>query len=365
MLQQSNNKNNRLNTETKNINSVTEHRSINCAWLPLHCAVMGRKHYRQNIPCQDAAFAANDPRPYIVACDGRGSAAKSHFGATEAVAAIRRQMTISHSLLSELLDPTDDSSATLLPILQDQFYRAAALVQLELAKQHNCKSKEFEFTLILMIVGLVKGFYLHIGDGALVIEKNGKTIVLSEAMNGDFANITNFVSYGTTAKMNMGLVDVADVTAIAAFSDGTAEKMIQAGTGKPTPGFAQIWKGMRQEQFGEKDLLNFLTNSDWEPKVQDDRSLSLLAKQTANSQTDVVTAKEESIHLTMAEQAVNNQTAVITEVETVHPAIHPTDQHKETGSTTVKVNNNWSIYSDDLFLAIILILQIIIYYRFT
>lgn len=261
--------------------NTTQTQQINWqkTWSPLAEAVVGRKHIRNGIPCQDACYSTNDPRPYLIACDGRGSANKSHFGANEAVKSIKRQMTISHPMLHKLLDePETPENKVLLPILQDEFFRAAAVIQKELAEAHSSSPKDFEFTLILMILGKEKGFYLHIGDGALVIEENGETIVLSQPENGEFANVTNFVQYGKNAKCKAGLIDIKHVTGIAAFSDGTGEKMIQAGTGLPSPGFSQIWKGMRKKEFTKQDLLNFLTQSNWEPKVQDDRCLALLSK---------------------------------------------------------------------------------------
>lgn len=257
-------------------------------WIPIAGEVVGRKHLRSGIPCQDACIAAIDPRPYIVACDGRGSADKSHFGANDAISSIKRQMTISASILQDLLDQEDNTNEEqLLPILKDQFFRAAAVVQKELAEKHASSPKDFEFTLIMMILGKKKGFYLHIGDGALVIEENGETMVLSSPANGEFANVTNFVQYGKEAKMQFGLVDVKRITALAAFSDGTGEKMIQSGTGLPSPGFTDIWKNMRNDEFARKDLLNLLTRPDWEPKVQDDRCLALLSRRTENNEVEV------------------------------------------------------------------------------
>ena len=98
--------------------------------------------------------------------------------------------------------------------------------------------------------------------------------------------------------MSTGLIDITAVTAIAAFSDGTGEKMIQAGTGKPTPGFAKIWQGMRTGEFGENDLMNFLTCTDWEPKVQDDRCLALLSKPTVDVKVEVPNEVDHSTPIT-------------------------------------------------------------------
>ena len=280
----------------KNITETTDQNitSPQSCWIPLHCAVMGRKHYRQNVPCQDACFAADSPRPYLVACDGRGSASKSHFGANDAVEAIRRQVTISHSLLTELLDKeANEQEEDLLPILKDQFFRAAAVVQKELAESHECSPKDFEFTLIVMILGRYKSFYLHIGDGALVIERKNRAVLLSEPENGDFANVTTFVQYGKDCKSKSALIETAGITGIAAFSDGTGEKMIQAGTGIPSPGFVEIWEGMRKGTFAGKDLLSFLTRTDWEPKVQDDRCLAVLSRKE-ESHSENRTFKQDS-----------------------------------------------------------------------
>jgi hypothetical protein len=51
--------------------------------------------------------------------------------------------------------------------------------------------------------------------------------------------------------------------------------MIEANTMKPSPGFKTIWAQMRENRFDKASLLKFLTESFWEPAVQDDRSLAV------------------------------------------------------------------------------------------
>jgi serine/threonine protein phosphatase PrpC len=270
------------------------------AWTPLYSEVAGYKHIRQGVECQDACFASNTPRPFLIACDGRGSASLSHLGARAAVQSVKRQIRVSEILLKDILDNGYDSDAGL-EKLNDIFYKCAAVIQNELAEEKEMSHKEFEFTLILLILGKKKSFYLHVGDGALVIEKESGPQVLSAPQNGKYANVTSFVQYGKYSKMRSGFIDTDSFSAAAAFSDGTGEKMLEARTNRPTPGFSVIWTKIRQNTFGRSELLEFLTSNEWD-KVQDDRCLAILTRDRKIEKNTFLSNEEVRTKISEAEE---------------------------------------------------------------
>lgn len=266
------------------------------AWIALDAAVCGRKHVRKGMPCQDACRAFTSPRPFAVACDGRGSAPGSHWGAGEAVEAIRTAINIQHLLLETLLDHVDppENAQCLVELLVDPLYRTACMAQKKCAEQRGGTPSDYDFTLMIFVGGTHRGLTLHVGDGAIVGEVEGQTRVLSAPENGEFANETHFVRYGRTPSMRTGWVNMADLSGVALFSDGTGEGLMESVTGNPSPSFSKIWSGMRDGSFTQSDLWEFLTREDWEPRVQDDRCLALLSRGvlrvTACGKADAATA---------------------------------------------------------------------------
>ena len=63
-------------------------------WKGFAISIPGFGHIRRDIPCQDASLAVTACRPALIVCDGRGSAAHSHFGSQAAVKMFRSQLAI-------------------------------------------------------------------------------------------------------------------------------------------------------------------------------------------------------------------------------------------------------------------------------
>ena len=62
-------------------------------WKTIMCAVQGRGHEREEIPCQDKTFSYAEDGVYVAAlADGAGSARLSHEGAAAVTADICRDI---------------------------------------------------------------------------------------------------------------------------------------------------------------------------------------------------------------------------------------------------------------------------------
>jgi len=256
-------------------------------WSAAAACTAGAKHRRAGTPCQDACAAGSEPFPYLIVCDGRGSSAESHLGSAAAVEALERALIGARGLFSRLLGG-DDSTLTqiLAPAAAELLYDTAAAVQKELSAIHELPAKSFEFTLLICVVGRARGFCLQVGDGALVIEDADGLRLLMTPQRGEFANITRFVQAASTCEQSdWALFATYGLRSLAGLTDGTADKMIECATGAPTPGFRQMWSMLRGAELSSTDIETFLARPDWEPTVQDDRSLALLVCTTGQEPT--------------------------------------------------------------------------------
>ncbi len=254
------------------------------AWTGAAASAPGRRHIREGIPCQDASAAGIEPRPYLVVADGRGSAEHSDIGAQAACETIPQTVKAAETLLSQVLDHEDEENArTLWPIATDLLFKSVQVRQAGIAGLRGLPSRQLEHTLLLAIIGTRRIATLHVGDGAIVEERGGVLGTLSAPQRGEFANITCFLGADTRAdQVRTQLVPAEDVTALAAVSDGAADRMIHSQTNEPAKGFTQIFQQARDGRFRQRNILRFLTEEFWEPIVQDDRSLALLT--TSQSQ---------------------------------------------------------------------------------
>jgi hypothetical protein len=251
-------------------------------WQALAASVPGRKHIRSGIPCQDASVAGFEPYPFVVVADGRGSSANSHLGAQASCAAVSELIRSSTCMLREILDGHDDGVAdSQWGHLATMLFEATRTRQRAIAGERQLSQAELEHTLLLSLWGKRRIACLHVGDGAIVLEHNGVDLSVSSAPErGEYANQTCFVGARTRAEqVRRCLILATDVTGLAAMTDGTAERMLHSQTQKPAPGFSELFKKVRQGTFRERDLLRFLTETFWEPQVQDDRSLAVLVMQ--------------------------------------------------------------------------------------
>jgi hypothetical protein len=247
-------------------------------WLAAAASIPGRSHIRAGIPCQDATAAGVSPRPYLIVCDGRGSANHSDIGANAAVEAIVAQLDNAAELFGEVLDADDDDEAeSHLSRLARLIYRTAAQEQRRQASQLGTSPESFEHTLLVVVCGSKRFLYIQVGDGGIVMQRtDGSLQVLSEPARGEFANTTFFVTCCRPTTWRHRLVQMDGISGFMAFSDGTAEKLITAVDNTAASAVRQILGQTALGRFGREEILRFLTEKHWEPQIQDDRSLAIL-----------------------------------------------------------------------------------------
>ncbi len=248
-------------------------------WNGFAVSVCGSGHIRRGVPCQDASSVLLLPRPAVIVCDGRGSAAHSELGAEGAVRAFRTQLAILEPFLIRALDEPDSEEELWLTLCRI-FYRTLVQVKLELAEEKRCAEKEFDFTVVFAVAGLSRIGCFQVGDGALVLRQNGICRTVFPPDKGDFANQTNFLRPGGehSLRFHTALFPARENSGIAATSDGPEYQMFRLSDMTPGPIFSTMFQDLRVGILQKQDIRNYLTRRIWECDVRggDDRSIALL-----------------------------------------------------------------------------------------
>ncbi len=149
---------------------------------------IGRGHLKNNTPCQDFSYSFKKDNTYIsVVCDGAGSCKYSHYGA-EVVAKCVSNLLYKYFDELYIMNEINKKYVSILIVSE-------AINNLtDKSKELNCDIKDLSST--LLFVGVKNGKYLagHIGDGVIGIMENDNVNVLSHPDNGEFANITYFIT---------------------------------------------------------------------------------------------------------------------------------------------------------------------------
>ena len=248
-------------------------------WNGFAVSVCGSEHIRRGVPCQDASRVLLLPRPTVIVCDGRGSAAHSEVGAERAVRAFRTQLAILEPFLIRALDEPDSEEKLWLTLCRI-FYRALVQVKLELAEEKRCAEKEFDFTVVFAVAGLSRIGCFQVGDGALVLRQNEIRRTVFPPDKGNFANQTNFLRPGgeNSLRFHTALFPARENSGITATSDGPEYQIFRLNDMTPGPIFSTMFLDLRVGVLQKQDIRNYLTRRiwEWDARGGDDRSITLL-----------------------------------------------------------------------------------------
>lgn len=187
-------------------------------WKSVCCAVQGRGHAKNNIPCQDkVAKLESNGVHVIVLADGAGSAKFSHFGAECVVKSVAGFIV---EKFSYIIAQEDGRNVTreLLTFILNQLENEAGL--------HNCTIKDLASTLLIAAVSEKNFFVAHLGDGVIgyLNDKSLKTVSVPD--NGEFANETYFVtSSSAAAHMRIYKGELKNICGFVLMSDGTEQSL--------------------------------------------------------------------------------------------------------------------------------------------
>ena len=197
-------------------------------WLTNMVAVRGQSHITGGIPCQDKVYTSRKNGVTVIAlADGAGSRSNSQYGAQISCVAAAEYFTL-HANEMYNSDRIGVFREDMLRCILDALGKEAERLGLE-------SIRELASTLLCAAVYKDKLFTMHIGDGVIAYRKNGSLLVLSEPDNGEYANITTFVtSRDALEHMRLKVADIPDdVDALFLMSDGSADSLYNVREKRP------------------------------------------------------------------------------------------------------------------------------------
>lgn len=253
------------------------------SWRLCGDAIIGLKHRRDGLPCQDAVAYEARPRPLLAISDGAGSAAVSDKGAQALVGGILRLMLTLEEELADLLD-TDADAADLDAKARrwaERLHRHAHGLLADLARRLRRDIRDLRATLLVVTIGTRRLLWWQVGDGVIVLRTAAGLQALSDMQRakGEFANQTVFVDTARFTDVQYGLLPIADIDGIALMSDGGAERLVAQDGSRVAARLASWLDELAQQRFGiERLALAFHEREMWERTSLDDRTLLMAAR---------------------------------------------------------------------------------------
>ena len=186
-------------------------------WLMNGTAVQGRGHISEGVPCQDKIASKSNGKINVIAlADGAGSAALSHIGAEKCVDTITQYF----------LDHFDDCYFGDEDSVKQRIYEVLIENLQQLAINNECDIKDLASTLLCVAVSDDRFITLHLGDGIIAYYDGQSIRVYSTPDNGEFANVTHFVtSSNALNKIRIRKEVLTDAVAFYLMSDGAGTSL--------------------------------------------------------------------------------------------------------------------------------------------
>lgn len=261
-----------------------EPNSSSTQWKNAYSRAIGRSHIKNDTPCQDAVIAITEPRPAIFVADGAGSASNSHFGSQGVVTQLHSAMESERieAIQKELLDNESFVESENTASYAQGFINTAITSLRKLSEEEEFSISSLKCTLLVVVAGSHRLFWLKVGDGFIVVENNESLELIGPIGKGEFANETSFISDKLNVKdIHYGFIPSKGITGISAFTDGVAEKLVSTNGEKIAGAISKFFHEIRESKLDNDGLSNFLEDDEvWaSPYGHDDRGLAILSKQ--------------------------------------------------------------------------------------
>lgn len=249
------------------------------SWQMGGVAVTGLAHWRQGLPCQDAVAWRSHPRPILALSDGAGSAAASHQGSALLVQGLTRFVMSMEDAIAAWLDTPAMPDTTTASIWSQRLLAHATGLLEDLAERERRPVKDFRATALLTLVGRQQVFCWQVGDGAIIAQCNDALTVVSTGVKGEFANQTVFVDAARAEEVCYAILPTAEVTGLALMSDGGAERLVAAHSGKIATRLDRWLAALSDRQLCADQLaVAYHEAPMWERTSLDDRAIVMAAR---------------------------------------------------------------------------------------
>ncbi|REG49567.1 protein phosphatase 2C-like protein [Paraburkholderia sp. BL6669N2] len=245
-------------------------------WRFVSSCVAGTSHSRQSLPCQDNCFvttaAGADGRNWliVIASDGAGSASRAEAGAEIACE------VGGHFLVEAIAAPDVEMTAAL---AHDVLGAIRAAIDAEAARVEG-GMRDFACTLVGAVVGPERAMFFQVGDGAIVVRRDGELQCVFWPESGEYANMTYFVTDELAAQHLH--IRVEDSPAeVALMTDGLQRlALVFADQSVHAPFFTPMFRTLLDARSEDCDRLSeslsvFLASDGVNARTDDDKTLIL------------------------------------------------------------------------------------------
>lgn len=239
-------------------------------WKAAGAYIQGRGHAQNNIPCQDRIYTLMDKDVKIISlADGAGSCKFSHFGAE----------IITQSTCENIVKIFDDLYEMNEAQIQETIIEFGLEKLQKKAIELETDIDDLSSTLLFVAIKNDKFIAGHIGDGVIGYFFNENIDVLSYPDNGEYANITYFVtSNGARKYLRIYRGELINITGFILISDGTSEGGLYDKVNKKlTLGAKKVLEWLDNNLSSEvSSALNDNLEKIFKEKTTDDCSINLL-----------------------------------------------------------------------------------------
>ena len=245
-------------------------------WKAVGTSVAGTSHVELNVPCQDYSayervMIGSVPAFIIAIADGAGSARLSHVGAQEAVGHLLRIIPLG---LRSVVDVNEY-------VAREWLNDTRAHLQ-EVSSRESCELRELGSTILVSILTDLASFFIQIGDGAWIIERNGEYDVATWPSDGEYVNETTFLTSANWADSIKYEVVAGALSAVAGLTDGLQRLALQFDSRSVhTPFFDPLFQVLRaadDESSLISPLKEFLSSDRVAERTDDDKTLVLACR---------------------------------------------------------------------------------------
>ncbi len=255
-------------------------------WRYVAATAAGTAHEQTRTPCQDYAYtttaSARDGTQYLIALasDGAGSALHSQIGsrlACESGGAFLLEY-LSHEGHAGRSALTKDLASACLEHIRSTLENTVAEAHLA-----GTVLRDYACTLVGLVAGPKHALAFQIGDGAVVIRRNGELAPVFWPDAGEYANMTYFVT-DNDAEQHLQIAQIDAPHEVSLLTDGLQRLALVFSTRQAhAPFFEPMFstlRNLRHDQCGSlnEQLASFLSSPAVNQRTDDDKTLILATR---------------------------------------------------------------------------------------
>ena len=252
------------------------------SWKFAHTSVIGTSHITSGTECQDFNLvdritnAAGEEYVIALVSDGAGSAKRSREGAELACRKV-----------CELIKQSIAENPPEYRFVEKDVIHWVHEVVMEIrhkAYDENIIPREFACTLVGVVTGPKQSICFQLGDGAIILSKNGAMGMVFRPYSGEYVNATfTLTDVNGLENLKVQLLDY-QLEQFAVFTDGVQPLALSFATQAPHPPFFEpMLTYMRNPQQFNPETINqnlskFLGTDKVNERTEDDKTLILATR---------------------------------------------------------------------------------------